>query len=85
VVLRAGEEGRQFPTGDEWVETDTTQNLEVHFAEVRRTADETLLYDKDRDLYLNVPTQGGTVRWAHSDPMVWTDLYVAQPAEKAED
>jgi hypothetical protein len=66
--------------GDAWVATDTTQNLEAHFAEVRRTAEETILYDKDCDLYLNVPTRGGTVRWAHSDPMVWTDLYVVQPA-----
>jgi hypothetical protein len=66
--------------GDAWVETDTAQNTESAFAEVRRTAEETILYDKDRDLYLNVPTRGGTVRWAHSDPMVWTDLYVVHPA-----
>lgn len=66
--------------GDLWFETDTAAGVEISFEEVRRSAEETILYDRNRDLYLYVPTRGGTVRWSHPNPLAWTDLYVAEPA-----
>ena len=73
--------GRIAKSADGWHETDTSTGMDVTFKEVKRDRESTLLYDESRDLYLKVPTDGGTVMWSHSNPMVWTQLYIASPSK----
>jgi hypothetical protein len=68
-----------------WVETDTKSGFEAAFKQVSRKDGTTTAYDESRDLYLRWPNEGGLVQWTKSNPMVWTNLYMAEPEEPAKE